>query len=449
LRFIIAILILGLVIIFHEFGHFIVAKTMGIHVLEFAVGMGPKLFSIKRGSTRYSLRLIPFGGYCAMQDEITDTEPSADPTEEGEEGRDSDVEIIPGAGFNEAPVRKRIPVILAGPFFNFLMAFIASAILIAFAGIDPARVVEVYDGSPAQEAGIEAGDIITRYEENGIANARELYTDMILNEVPTDEIHISYKRDGRTYSVTYAPETTTSYKLGFYFNDTGEGLEISRIMQGSNLKSVGIQTGDVIVGINGNAIASYEDLAAYLEKNPLSEEPVDLTYERNGHEKTVEGVRPVMETTADIGFSYNLMREKTSLPGVLKNALGEVGYWIHVTVQSILSLFKGTFTITDMQGPVGVVKVVGDAYQEASAIGVETVVMTLLNIIILLSANLGVMNLIPIPALDGGRIVMLIVEAIRRKPSNREIEARVNFVSFVVLMALMVYITAHDIFKLF
>jgi len=93
------------VIIFHEFGHFIVAKTMGIHVLEFAVGMGPKLFSIKRGSTRYSLRLIPFGGYCAMQDEITDTEPSADPTEEGEEGRDSDVEIIPGAGFNEAPVR--------------------------------------------------------------------------------------------------------------------------------------------------------------------------------------------------------------------------------------------------------------------------------------------------------------------------------------------------------
>ena len=428
MRFVIAFLILGAVILFHEWGHFLLARASGIVVLEFAFGMGPKLFSFKRGDTTYAWKLLPFGGSCMML------------------GEDEDQEL-PGS-FNGAAVWKRILTVAAGPLFNFLLAFLVSIIVIGAGGYDPARVEEVPADSPAYAAGLREGDLIVRYEGNGIANAREMYADIMIDDVPTDEITLTYQRDGKREEITYVPVTETRYLLGFFYDPEAKALEITGLTPKGALEAAGLTAGDTITALDGTAIADAEALDAYLDLHPLDGTAIEVTYLHNGRERTAS-VSPKVETRAGLGFAYNLAREKQSFFGTLRAAGGEIRYWIHVTVKSLLSLLTGRFSINEMSGPVGLVSTIGNVYQEAAADGTATLVLTMLNMLILLSANLGVMNLLPIPALDGGRLVFLIIEAIRGKPVNREMEGRIHFIGIVLLLGFMAYITVHDILKLF
>ena len=155
-----------------------------------------------------------------------------------------------------------------------------------------------------------------------------------------------------------------------------------------------------------------EELAAYFDEHPLEDLPVTLTYEREGKEKSAE-VTPVRHTNVSLGFYYNMAREKTNLPGIIKYGAIEVKYWIKTTVQSLGMLVTGKVTVNDMSGPVGVVNVIGDTYEDSKSEGALITWLSMFNIMILLSANLGIMNLLPIPALDGGRLVFLVIEAIR------------------------------------
>ena len=206
MQIVIAILILSAVIIFHELGHFLLAKANHIVVTEFAVGLGPKLISFTRGDTTYALKLLPFGGSCSMLGEDED--------EEEKEG-----------SFNKASVWRRISVIAAGPVFNFILAFLVAVIVISVVGADPARVVSVEAGSPAAEAGLQEGDVITRYEGNGIANGRELYTDIDMDGVPLDTVTLTYERNGKSHTVSYTPDTTTQWMLGYYYQADGGPVE--------------------------------------------------------------------------------------------------------------------------------------------------------------------------------------------------------------------------------
>ena len=154
-----------------------------------------------------------------------------------------------------------------------------------------------------------------------------------------------------------------------------------------------------------------------------------------------------MTKQVDSGFVYNLYREKTNFPGVIKYSAVEVRYWITSTIESLVMLVKGQFTVNvnDLSGPVGIINVIGDSYEEAKTEGTVMVWMQMLYWAILLSANLGVMNLLPIPALDGGRLVFLIIEAIRRKKINPNVEGMIHFAGFVLLMVLMVFVMFNDI----
>ena len=429
MRFVIAFLILGAVVLFHEWGHYLLARANGITVLEFAFGMGPKLFSFRRGETVYAWKVFPFGGSCMML------------------GEDEDQDL-PGS-FNGAAAWRRILVVAAGPVFNFLLAFIVSIAVIAAGGFDPARVEEVPSGSPAYAAGLRAGDTILRYEGNGIASGRELYSDILLDEVPTDEVTLTYLRaDGRKQEIRYVPETVTRYLLGFYYDPEGDELEITQLTRRGALQRAGLQVGDVITALNGTPIADVAALDAFLASHPLDGTPVEVTYRHGEREQSVS-VEPTIETEAALGFSFNLAREKQSIPGTISAAFGEMRYWIHVTIKSLFKLVTGGVSINEISGPVGVVTTIGTVYQEAAEAGAAELVLTMLNMLILLSANLGVMNLLPFPALDGGRLVFLVIEAIRGKPVNREIEGRVHYVGIVILLGFMAFITIHDILKLF
>ena len=426
---VIAILILSAVIFFHELGHFLMAKANHVVVTEFAFGLGPRLLSFKKGDTVYAWRLLPFGGFCSMlgEDEEEDAEGS----------------------FTKASVWRRIAIVAAGPVFNFILAFLVSIIVIGVVGADPARVTDVPEGSPAAAAGLQAGDQILRYEGNGIANGRELATDIDMDGVPLDSIEITYRRDGKTYKTSYVPEKVTQYLAGYTYTPGSDGpAEVSSVMKGYPAEKAGLQEGDVITAVNGTAIADAQGLADYWAEHPMDGSPVSLTYSRDGRSYTAE-ITPVSSTSAVLGFDFNLAREKMSPLGTLKYSVGEMNYWVHLTVKSVISLVQGHFSIDDLSGPIGVVDAIDQVVDETRSEGAVIMGMSLLNMLILLSANLGVMNLLPLPALDGGRLIFLLIEAIRRKPIKRSVEGMIHFAGMMLLMVLMFYVAFNDVRRIF
>lgn len=343
MKILLAILIFSFIVLFHELGHFLVAKKCNVRVNEFMLGLGPKLFGIQRGETLYSIHLFPFGGACVMEGE----------EEESEDER----------SFAKKNVWQRMAICFAGPLFNFILAYILSVILIAAVGYYPATIGQVSEGSAAEAAGIEAGDRIT--------------------------------------------------------------------------------------SLNGYQIHFYQEISVYTFFHPGKD--LEVTYERDGSSNTVSLTPTYDEETGRylLGVVSDGTNERGSVFNVLKYGFYEIKYQIYVTVQSLRMLFTGQVGIQDMSGPVGIVEAIGDTYDASVSSGVFYVVMNMINFMILLSANLGVMNLLPIPALDGGRILIYIVEVIRRKPLNQNLEAKINFVGFVLLMGLMVIVMYQDIVKLF
>ena len=429
MKILIAVIIFSAIILFHEFGHFLFAKLNGISVTEFSLGMGPRLLSVQKGETRYSLKLLPIGGSCAMV------------------GEDTAEEDVPGS-FNSASVWGRISVVAAGPIFNFILAFVLAVIIVGFVGYDPAEIMAVDESSAAAEAGLQTGDVITSYDGYHVDLAKDLYVYMYLNELKEgDAVEMQVKRDGKTETITYTPDVSVRYLLGFNRSDASS-MTVESLIDGMPLQEAGLKPGDTITAINGVEIADGEAYDAYLAEHPLSSEPVEITYDRDGLDYTAT-ITPKEYRTPQLGFSYNLGYTKTSGLKVLKYGALEIKYMIRTTILSLKELVSGQLGFQNLSGPVGVVDAIGTTYEESKSEGALMLWMNMLNMAVLLSANLGVMNLLPLPALDGGRLVFLVIEAIRKKPINREIEGRIHFAGLMALMVLMVVVMYNDFLKIF
>lgn len=426
MKILIAIIVFSVIILFHELGHFLLAKKNGIKVLEFSLGMGPRLLSTEKGETRYSLKLFPIGGSCMMAGEDDDD------TSEG--------------SFNNASVWARISVVAAGPIFNFLLAFLFAMIITSVMGYDPPEVLKVTEGSPAWEAGLREGDLITEFQGKKIVVGRDLDSYMTLHGLQDEQISLTYKRNKEEHDITFRADSETRYMLGFHYAAEGKP-EILQVMLNSPMQKAGVQAGDIIREINGVKIEDSQELMSYLKEHPLDGEKVSLGIERNGKVETI-AAKPQMTKQIDSGFVYNIYREKTNFLGVLRYSVTEVRYWISTTVESLAMLIKGQFTVNDLSGPVGIIEVIGDSYEEAKTGGAVMVSMQMLYWAILLSANLGVMNLLPIPALDGGRLVFLLIEAVRKKRLNPNVEGMIHFAGFMLLMLLMVFVMFNDFRRL-
>ncbi len=428
---IIALLIFSLIIVIHELGHFLLAKRNGIAVTEFSVGMGPRIASFEKNHTRYSLKILPLGGSCMMlgEDEDSDDEKA----------------------FNSKPVWARISVIAAGPIFNFILAFVLSLLIVGVVGYDPAIVTGVTAGGPAAEAGIQAGDRIVEIGGSSIAVGREVDDYFRFHPMSAASLEIVYERDGEEYTVILQPEVVEQYMLGISYmaDQTPAVIEIAEDQTEYPLYQAGLRTGDVITAINGTPIASGSEMSEYFQANPLTAQAVDITYERNGEEETVSVTPKFYQSYYSAGFSYNLARQRTDVLGTIRYSAVEVGYWIEYTVKSLGMLFTGGVSLDDMAGPVGIVDMIGTTYEASRSDGALYVVLNMAYLTILLSANLGVVNLLPIPALDGGRLVFLFLEALRGKPIAREKEGFIHMIGLIALMALMVVVFFNDIFRLF
>lgn len=366
--------IFGVVVIAHEFGHFIVAKANGISVVEFTVGMGPCIFSVKKGGTKYAIRLLPLGGACIFEGEDgieRDTEKKEAENAEADPLQDVQQAVAntelgskkkPGA-FPDAPVFARIATVLAGPVFNFILAFLMSTIIVGSYGTDLPVVQQVSDGGAAQLAGMQDGDKILSMNGKKIHLYREISLASMLNK--GEDIAVTYERDGKQYDTVIKPiydETADRYYMGLY------------------------------------GVGSYQKFGIF---------------------------------------------------GTVKYSLYEVGYWINTTVKSLELLIQGQVSRNDVSGPVGMAQTVTQIYDQSKPDGIYYIWLNMLNFAILLSANLGVLNLLPFPALDGGRLVFLLVEAVRGKPVPPEKEGLVHMIGMACLMLLMVFVLYNDLTKIF
>lgn len=426
LNILVAIIIFSVIVVFHELGHFLLAKKNGIEVTEFSLGMGPRLLSTVKGNTRYSLKLFPIGGSCMMV---------------GEDGEEDG----PGS-FGHASVWGRISVVAAGPIFNFILAFVFALVITSVMGYDPPKVLSVEENSPAEEAGLQVGDIITSFQGKHISIGRDISLYESLYGMQQDQIKMTVKRDGKKIDLNFKAASEKKYMLGFSYVPDGEP-EITEVFVDGAMMKAGVLAGDVITAVDGTKVSTGEELQTYLGEHPLGENAVTITVSRDGKEKEFT-VQPTVRTQVSTGFVYNLYREKTNFFGVLKYSAVEVRYWISSTIDSLGLLIKGTFRVNDLSGPVGIVDAIGSSVEEAKSEGTVVMWMQMFYWAILLSANLGVMNLLPLPALDGGRLVFLLIEAVTKKKVNPDIEGMIHFAGFVLLMALMVFVFMNDIKRL-
>ena len=352
------ILVFGAVVIAHEFGHFLIAKMNGIHVVEFAVGMGPNIFSFQKGDTKYSLKLFPIGGACMFEGE--------DGVVERDETTGEAKEQTAGS-FLKAGVWARIATVFAGPFFNFILAFVVAFIMVN----------------------------MTDY----IAIRRPVATE---------------------------------------------------VLTGSAAEAAGMQNGDLILSLNGEKIKLYQEISLFMQAS-YKGGPIEVKYERNG-ERFTTTLTPQFNEEYGM-YMLGVSNQDFVTPNGLQTfryAWYEMRYSVKATYKSLGMLFGGRVSRTDVAGPVGIaVNVVGKTHEVAKDYGWQNVVLSMLNIILMLSVNLGILNLLPVPALDGGRLVFLFVEVIRGKPVPPEKEGLVHMIGLMFFMALMVFVFFNDLFNIF
>lgn len=449
MNIIVALLIFTVIVVIHELGHFLLAKKHGIGVPEFSVGMGLRLITVAKTEkgfvcklfctqkkfesedwqdvTKYSIKLLPIGGSCAMigEDEDNDAENA----------------------FNNKGKWARFSVIFAGPFFNFILAFVFSIIIVQNAGIDVPKVTYLYHNQPAEQAGIQLNDIIRKVNGRKITIGREIDTYLMLHPLTGDAVEIELERDGKVQTVTLDPNYK-SYLFGFsYVSKSTKNTAITDVSEKSPFEKAGIKSGDTIKSVNGRAVANGEELGKIMSEENTDGKAITFLIDRNGLEKKYE-IIPEPYETATLGMFASKYESGASAFDVVKYSFIEVRYWIETTVASLGQLVRGKLSMDDVSGPVGIVDTVGQVIDQTSSIGFKEMMISILYMAVLLSANLGVMNLLPLPALDGGRLVFILIEAVRGKPIDREKEGYVHFGGFVVLMLFMVFVLYNDILKI-
>jgi len=423
---IVALIALSILILVHELGHYLAAKAVGIKVLEFALFMGPKLFSFKKGETEYSLRLIPMGGFCKMEGE-------------GESSDDS-------RAFSNQPVWKRFIVIAAGPFLNILLAFVLASIVLSVSGFFTNRITEFTNDSPVKTAGAEIGDRLISYGGRRILDpASDIDIFMYAEDGSPKELVYFDVSENKKVTKHIAPaKTETRFRLGFTAaEENGVITNIIAIVEpDSPLNKAGIKRGDKIIKLGDTYVSNRDDIVKYLNETRTDKTaPVSITVERNGKELTFENIVPFADYQYTLGI--NLEYKKGNIFEVIGASVKYCMSNIRNVLISLKWLFTGVVSANELSGPVGIIGTVGTVVETQKT--VKDVLLNLAYISSFISINLGVMNLIPFPALDGSILLILIIEKIRGKPIQQEKIGIISFIGFILLIGVLIFTLFNDI----
>jgi len=405
---------LGFLVLIHEAGHFLVARLCKVRVNEFSIGFGPNIWKKQGKQTKYSLRLIPLGGYVSLEGE-----------DERSEQEDS---------YSKASIPKRMAIIVAGGTVNIVFGLLVYFILMTSIGNNTSLIVdELIPGYAAEEYGILPGDEIIEVNDKKIRIKSDL--DKILAECNGEELKITIKRNDNIQDILVTP-TKQEYKTtGIYLKGTTEGdsTKVLTVEANSVSEKQGIKANDQILKINGIDVENQQQIVDLM--TGAQTESIIVTIERNGDVLDIELI-------PNIGYTYYLgIYFKTAENNIGNNmyyAVYETRDFVFSIAENLKMIFTGNVRADQMMGPVGISEVV------AKTSTVEDFVY----ILALISLSLGVTNLLPFPALDGGKFVLLLIEAIRRRKLSEKTEINLQLIGFAILIMLSLYITYNDILRI-
>ena len=428
---ILSILVFGFLILIHEFGHYIFARIFKVTITEFSIGMGPKLvwYDSKKTGIRYCLSAIPIGGYVAMV---------------GEDGESED----PNA-FGKKPAWQRLIITVAGATVNIVAGFIAIIIYASLVNIGNTSVnvfyKDVYGEISSSDYGLMTGDEIVAIGGVEVTTFDEL--EAAVNKA-LEPVSVTVIREGNHITLENVEFPEWENSNGKYalidFETLGEGRTVGQFYK--NVYAVSsnsaLKTGDRIIRIGGTRVYMADQVSYEIMRK--GHKPVDIVVIRDGEEIPLDDV--VFPTAEEQGQIFGLMdfkvdRIEKNLFTVIGYSFSKAGLTIKMCGESIIDLITGRYTLAAVSGPVGISQVIGQAANQGF--------ISLLSITSLISINLGAMNLLPIPALDGGRTVMILVEMITKKKLPPKIEGTINAVGLIVLLGLSVIIMIKDVIGLF
>ena len=409
----IAVLFFGVIILIHEFGHFIFAKLFGVKVNEFAIGMGPTLLKKQGKETKYALRLFPIGGFVSM---------------EGEEEESDD-----GRAFCNQKTWKRMIIIAAGATFNIILGIIICFFLVGSEElVGTNQILQFYETAVSnQEGGLQAGDKIIKIDGKRVFSDYDI--SFLMQRNGSGTYNFVVERDGEKIEL---PEVHFARRTGGNFTYS-EDCIISSLS--AKIKGFGLKDGDRIIAVNGQEVTTGEELIAAIGKD--EDYIYDFKVERNGESLEYKEVKLAVVTV----FDFVILGEDKNLANVTKNAFGYALSMGRLVYLSLFDLLRGQYGMNDIAGPIGTISVITDIAEESIATFDWS---KMFNIMAMITINIGLFNLLPVPALDGGHLFFMVFELIFRKKIPQKYESYIHAAGLIALFGFMALISASDIWKL-
>jgi regulator of sigma E protease len=419
--------VLGVLVFVHELGHFLAARRVGVRVLTFSLGFGPKLLKFTRGDTEYCISVVPLGGYVKMAGENPDDPRSGNPDE-----------------FLSKTKWQRFQVLIMGPVMNIVLAVVVLAVVLAQGAevpvyLDEAPVVgSVVPDSPAERAGIRSGDRIMTVSNDPVATWQDLL--IAVGTRPGRDVPMTLLRDGRNVALSVRPEPEGRYEIGNIGVMPDINPIVDSVIPGDLAEKAGLRAGDVVLKVDGTRMTTRIQLMEAISKSAGRE--IELIVMRDGHEVSIRGTPEERGGKGMLGFWITEPR-RTLHPGPLEAVRLSVVRNIEssgLIFKTIAGLFTGETPLSQIHGPVGIAQLSGESAQEGW--------LSLFSLMALLSINLGIINLLPVPVLDGGHILILLLEGIARRDFSMRAKEKMLLAGFLVLVTLMVVVIYNDLTRI-
>lgn len=421
-NFVAFVIVLGFLIFAHEAGHFFFAKLFRVRVLVFSFGFGKRLFGFQKGDTDYRVSLFPLGGYVRMAGDTP------------EEGRTGDP-----AEFLSKPKWQRFLILVAGPAMNVVIAIVFLAIIL-MAGTESLIVRpvigKVSPGKPAARAGLQAGDHIITIDNERIDNFDDMR--MAISMHAGTPLRVVYLRNGRQFTTTMTPDREESDygPVGRAGIQPWIDAAVGRVTPGSPAAKAGLQTGDRIVAVNGKPVSQIVEFDTALEE--AKDGPIALVVSRGG--RTVQTTVPAAKLDPKDpyrGFIPPTEIQKLSLGPALKESVQQNWKLARYAFVTLGRLFRAEASVKELSGPISIARISGEMFRRGW--------MEMVALMAMISLQLGIMNLLPIPVLDGGHILVLLIEGLFRRDLSLNVKERITQFGFAVLAALMIVVLYNDV----
>jgi regulator of sigma E protease len=416
--------VLGVLIFVHELGHFLAARRHGVRVLTFSLGFGPKILKVTRGDTEYCVSAIPLGGYVKMAGENPEDPRSGQPDE-----------------FLSKTKWQRFQILFAGPAMNIILAVVVLAFVLMqgaemFVYMDQPPVVgAVLPDSPAAQAGLRRGDRILTVAGREVPTWEDLLIE--ISTRPNRDVGVTLLRDGNPVSATVRPVGEGKYEIGNIGVLPDVNPVVASVISGDIAEAAGFKAGDVVLAINGERVVTEAQFRRIVGR--LGESEMLFTVKRGSQQVDLRATPKDRGDGAKVGL-YISDPKKSFKPGPLEAVRMSVQQNIKssgLIFRTLAGLFTGATSVRQLQGPVGIAQLSGESAQEGF--------IALLSLMAMLSINLGILNLMPVPVLDGGHILIMALEGIARRDFSMQVKEKMLLAGFVVLMMLMVTVIYNDL----